>query len=115
MRYSHPGTQMLLQSYIDESTCLNIEVEASGDFHKNDDEGSVFHPDKVLDNVVEVAALVARRMSDAASRAAASSDTPPSRLTLTFGIRVDAGAVVSLSSDISKAHFQVKAEWAPKV
>ncbi len=105
---------MLLQSYIDDTTCLNIEVEATGDFHKNEDEGGAFHPDKVLDNVVQVAALVARRMSDAASDAAASSATPPSRLTLTFGIRVDGAAVVSLASDLSKAHFQVKAEWAPK-
>lgn len=105
---------MLLQSYIDENTCLHIEVESSGDFNKGSEESEAFHPDRVLDNVVAVAALVARRMSEAASKSAASSDTPPSRLELTFGIRVDGGAVVSLASDLNKAHFQVRAEWAPK-
>lgn len=104
---------MLLASRLDEHTTLYIDTEVAGGFAKGDSDTD-FHPDQVLDNVVKVASIVARRLADAAAHDTAGAQSPPSRLTLAFGIKVDGASVVSVSSDISHAHFQVTAEWAPR-
>jgi len=105
---------MLLQSRIDDDTVLFIDTEVTGAFGKGDDDLG-FHPDAILDNVVKVSAHVARRLAEAAANATAGEDAPPSSLSLEFGIKVDSNSVVSVASDINRAHFRVRAEWTPRV
>lgn len=104
---------MLLPSHIDDNTVLYIDTEVAGGFAKGDDDLG-FHPDQVLDNVVKVASLVARRLAETAAQEAAGGHPTPSRLTLSFGIKVDGASVVSVASNGASAHFQVTAEWAPQ-
>lgn len=104
---------MLLESRLDEDTLLYIDTDVTGGFSKGDDEMG-FHPDQILDNVVKVAAVVASRLAEAGAHSTERSGAAPSRLSLAFGIKVDGSSVVSVASDISSAHFQVTAEWAPQ-
>ena len=104
---------MLLESRLDEETFLYIDTDVTGGFVKGDDDLG-FHPDQILDNVVKVAAIVASRLAEAGSHSTEGADAAPTRLSLAFGIKVDGSSVVSVASDISSAHFQVTAEWAPQ-
>ncbi|MCK6502659.1 hypothetical protein L6R53_04565 [Myxococcota bacterium] len=104
---------MLLASHIDDQTTLYIDTEVAGGFAKGDDDLG-FHPDQVLDNVVKVASLVARRLAEAAAHDSEGAQSTASRLSLSFGIKVDGAAVVSVASSASAAHFLVTAEWTPQ-
>jgi len=104
---------VLLQSQLDDDTTIFIDTQVAAGFAKGS-EDTDFHPDAVLDNVVKVAAAVARKMADAATEATAGATSPPAKLTLSFGIKVSGSSIVSVASDLNHAHFQVTAEWAPR-
>jgi hypothetical protein len=104
---------VLLASHIDDHTTLFIDTEVAGGFAKGDDDLG-FHPDQILDNVVKVASLVARRLAETAAQDSEGSTSSATRLSLSFGIKVDGNSVVSVASSASSAHFQVTAEWAPR-
>ncbi len=104
---------MFLQSQLDDETVLFIDVEPTQGFAK--DEGTHdFHPNEVLDNVVKVSTVVAQRLADTASAAAAASEQPPARLRLEFGIKIDMNSVVALAPNPSGCHFKITAEWTPQ-
>lgn len=104
---------MLLESRLDEETTLFVDVEPAAGFAKDDGDYD-FHPDQILDNVVKVSSIVARRLADSANAMISEGKAPPSSLRLEFAIRVDGNSVVSLAPRPEWGHFRVTAEWRPR-
>lgn len=103
---------MLLHSRIDDNTLLYIDVEPSPGFAK--DEGDFdFSPDEILDRVVTVSTVVARKLAATASEAASMDAASPSSLRLEFGIKVNGESVVMVAPNPNAAHFKITAEWSP--
>ncbi len=102
---------MLLESRLDENTTLLIDAEAMGGISK-DDVDADFHPDDVFDHVVNTAAVVARKLAEAAARSTEAFPTPTG-IDMRFGVRVDSNSVVSVSRNPSQAQFQITASWRP--
>ena len=101
---------MLLETRLDDGSKLFIDAATSGGFAKDSNLGD-FHPDDALKNVVSVAAAVGKKLAGAAQDAARSQPAPET-LELTFGIKVDASAVVSVSKNPEDGQFRITARWA---
>ena len=101
---------MLLEARM-EDTVVYIDAETAGGINKGDLAVS-FEPDEILDNVVAVAGIFARKLSEAAAQASVALPAP-SNLTLRFGIRVDNNSVVSVARSPEGAQFQVTVAWTP--
>ena len=100
---------MLLETRLDDGSKLFIDAESAGGFSKDSNLGD-FHPDKALDNVVRVAAAVGKKLAGAA-RDAARTQPAPEGLELSFGIKVDSAAVVSVGKTPEDGQFRITARW----
>lgn len=101
---------MLLETRIDDAV-IYIDSEASGGIDKSVFNGD-FDPDRIVDNVVGVVGLMARKLSEAAGQASVSV-MAPSRIEIRFGVKVDGNSVVAVARDAAEAQFQVMVEWSP--
>ena len=102
---------MFLECRIDEETVIYIDAEAAGGVSK-DQMANDFHPDQAIQNVVNLAAAVARKLSEAAAGGSVSIPAPM-EISLDFGIRIDSDAVVSLSRNLPSSQFTVRVRWRP--
>ncbi|MCB9778386.1 MAG: hypothetical protein H6742_07480 [Alphaproteobacteria bacterium] len=103
---------MLIENRLDDETSVFIDVEIAGGFARGEDDYG-FHPDQILNNVVKVSSLVASKLAESAQQTAEKHEAP-SRLTLEFGLKIDANSVVCIANNSQAAHFKVVAEWAPR-
>jgi hypothetical protein len=96
---------MLLETRLKDDTYILIDAEAALGIDKGTGE---FHsPDDALDNMLKLAAQVTGRLKELMS-----AEGGPDRLGVTFGIRVDGSAAVSLARRTEDAQFRITAEWS---
>lgn len=96
---------MLLESRIDDRTTILIDAEASAGIDKG---GSMSaHPDKVVPNGVTTVRAVAKAFADGLVGV----EGLPPELELSFSLRVDSHAVVSLSRNPNEGQFRVTMRW----
>ncbi len=102
---------MLLESRIDENTRILIDAQAAAAISK-DDTGLDYHPDDVLDHVIRISSVMAKKLAEAVATTA-EAFPQPSSVEIRFGIKVDDSSVVSVCRNPDLAQFQIKATWAP--
>ena len=100
---------MILESRLADDTALFIDCETAGGFDKSD-ATSEFHPDDAIRNVCTIAGQVAAELSKAA-RAAAGAKPSPGGLELSFAIKVDSKACVSVARNSGEGQFKVTVRW----
>lgn len=99
---------MILEARLKDDTYINIDAEASGSISKGRG-GERSYPDQALDNMIVLAQQLSERL-----HALSQGEHAPDALEVSFGVKVDSNAVVSLSRDLSSAQLQVTARWTSK-
>ena len=100
---------MLLESRLSDDTVLLIDCETVGGFDKSD-ATSDFHPDEAITNVCKLAGDVAMELSRTTS-AAAKGKPSPAGLELSFSIKIDSKAAVSVARTPNDGQFRVRVRW----
>ncbi len=100
---------MLLECRIDDKTIIFIDAEASAGLDKGEG-GDDFVPEKAIDNILKTTAVMAKRLSDLLAQESFMV-SPPSRLAIDFGVRVDSLAAVSVSKTPEECQFRISLEW----
>jgi hypothetical protein len=100
---------MLLECRVDDKTVIYIDAEASAGLDKGGG-GADFVPDKAIDNILRTTAGMAKRLSDLLGQETFVV-SPPSRLAIDFGVRVDSLAAVSVSKTPEECQFRISLEW----
>jgi hypothetical protein len=96
---------MLLESRIDDRTTIVIDAEAAGGI----DKGALSvsgHPDRVVSNGISAIRALAKAFTEGFA-----GDGLPPEMDLTFALRVDSNAVVSLSRRPDEGQFRVTMRW----
>ncbi len=98
---------MLLESRINDRCTLLIDAETVGGIDKGS-QSSHSHPDKMVPLVVEMIRGVAENLG-----AAVNVDAPhaPNEMDVTFTVRMDSNAVVSIARSPEAGQFQVTLRW----
>ena len=96
---------MLLETRLEDDTYILIDAEPMPGIGRND--GQYNSPADALENMLRLAAQVTRRFKDLLDE-----DSTPDRMGVTFGVRVDGNATVSLARKPDNAQFQITAEWS---
>ncbi len=95
---------MLLETRLEDDTYIQIDAEAALGIDKG---GGVYHSQAdALDNMLTLAAQVTHRL-----KALTDGDGAPDKLSVTFGVRVDGNAAVSVARQGDIAQFTITAEW----
>ena len=97
---------MILEARLKDDIYINIDAEASGSISKGG-HGERSYPDQALDNMITLAQQIAERL-----HALSQGETAPDTLEVSFGVKVDSNAVVSLSRDFNSAQLKVTARWS---
>ena len=98
---------MLLEARLKDDTYILIDAEAAIGIDKG---GGVFHsPADSLDSMLKLAAQVTGRLKELID-----ADDAPDRMGITFGIKVNGIAEVSLARRPDDAQFRITAEWSKK-
>ena len=95
---------MLLEARLRDDTYILIDAEASIGIDKGT--GDYHAPQDALDNMLKLAAQVSGRL-----RELVESEGGPERLGVTFGVRVNGNAAVSMARRPDDAQFKITAEW----
>ncbi|MDP2313296.1 MAG: CU044_2847 family protein [Pseudomonadota bacterium] len=99
---------MLLESRINERTTLVIDAESVGGI----DKGALStrsHPDTAIPAVMAAIRAVAETLGEAAR---VGGSAPPSGMEVTFTVRIDSNAVVSVARTPDAGQFRVTLKWA---
>lgn len=96
---------MLLETRLSDDTYILIDAEASLGIEKGT--GEYHSPSEALDNMLKLASQVTGRL-----KTLMEGEDAPERLGVTFGIRVNGSAAVSLARKPDDAQFRITAEWS---
>lgn len=100
---------MLLETRFSDDSPVLIDVEAVSSVNKGD-ASEIISPDEVMGKVLDLSGNVARELASAAAGATGAKPNP-SGIEMSFGIRVDSNAVVSVARRLDDAQFHVKVRW----
>jgi hypothetical protein len=98
---------MLLESRINDRTTIIIDAETVGGIDKGG--GVAFsHPDKALPNAMTLIRAVAETLGEGIP---SGTNTPPDTMEVTFAVRVDSNAIVSLARAVDAGQLRVTLRW----
>jgi hypothetical protein len=100
---------VLLESRFSDDSPVLIDVEAVSSISKGDS-AEIISPDDAMNKVLDLSGKVARELASAAAGATGGKPNP-SGIEMSFGIRVDSNAVVSVARRMDDAQFHVKVRW----
>ena len=98
---------MLLESRLDNRTTLVIDAESVGGIDKGALSESG-HPDRIVESAVRMIRIVAGRLGEAAQ---VEGGAAPTSMEVTFAVRVDSNAVVSMARTPDDGQFRVTLRW----
>ena len=96
---------MLLETRLRDDTYIMIDAEAAIGIDKGT---GVYHSqDDALDNMLKLAAQVSGRLKELTE-----GEGGPDRMSVTFGVKVDGNAAVSVARKTEDGQFKITAEWS---
>lgn len=99
---------MLLESQLNDRTILIFDAESVGGI----DKGAVSnqgHPDKIVPRTIEIVRALATQLATAAE--GVPGPNQPTDMEVTFGVRVDSNAIVSIARNPSEGNIRVTLKW----
>jgi len=96
---------MLLEARLRDDTYILIDAEAVSGIDKGS--GQFFTQGEALDSMLKLAAQVTERLKELMD-----GDDSPDRIGVTFGVKVDGSAAVSVARRPDDAQFRITAEWS---
>ncbi|MFT4979625.1 MAG: hypothetical protein ACI8S6_005537 [Myxococcota bacterium] len=95
---------MILEARLRDDIFIQIDAPATSGIEKGGVERS--YPDQALDNMLILAGQMTSRLKELTQ-----GEDAPDSLEVTFGVRVDGNAAVSIARDVASAQLQVTARW----
>jgi len=95
---------VLIETNISSDRRILIDVEATGGVQKDDLDPH--HPDDIIPSAISLAEGVIKQLANIAKKDGVS------KLSVTFGVRVDGNSMVSIARSPERGQLKISAEWS---